>query len=335
LHLYLIQSPLQAINAYEARTSIADGTEQHELIVFEQELTENNRLIANTLKKLRWTPLRTFPFCPGTLGKVRFWCQLRRALRRLNHVDRVYLGDFAAGMGLAAMNLFPDAEHYLLDDGTSTINFPAFRYDGLRHEHLPSAKSMPWLGYRPELPEQITFYSIYDVPVVFPDETRRNELSFLRDAIRFDPKGPLFFIGTCLPEAKVISFDQFFVLFRAARKWLGERRIIYFPHRREQKDRKKEIFAELGIEIATSDLPIELEIAYGKYKPSAVATFYSTALDTLALISAGSRGNLFSFHVPEQWIQTQANLAIAVQSYESYRRSAEITVVDAFGSADI
>jgi hypothetical protein len=58
-----------------------------------------------------------------------------------------------------------------------------------------------------------------------------------------------------------------------------------------------------------------------------VATFYSTALDTLKIIGAGTRGKLLSFHVPEEWIQTQAHRAIAVHSYEEYRRSAEIGVV--------
>ena len=328
MHLYFIQSPLQAIHAFEARHSIADGAERHEVIVFEQKEALNNRILANTLRTLGWNVWRTVPFRLGTAGKMWEWSKLRLALGTLRrNVSRVYIGNYAAGMAVAAANLFPDAEHYLLDDGTSSINFPAFRYDGRRPEHLPPSKSIPLLGYNTRLPKELTFFSLYDVPLRPPDQLRSNRLTFLRDAVRFDSAGPVFFIGSCLPDVEVITFDQFFEIFRAARRWLGDRPVIYYPHRRELMDRKNDFFQDVGVTIAEPSLPFELELIHGERKPSAVATFYSTALDTLKIIGAGTRGKLLSFHVPEEWIQTQAHRSIAVHSYEDYRRSAEIGVV--------
>jgi hypothetical protein len=326
--LYLIQSPLQAINAFEARHAIADGAERHEVLVFQQKEALNNRILANTLRKLGWEPWRTIPFRAGNVGKMWEWVHLRAALRGLSEVRRCYVGDFAAGMAVAAANLFPTAEHFLLDDGTSTMNFPGFRYEGKRPEHLPASKNVPLLGYNTKLPCPLSFFSIYDVPVQPPDETVRNKLSFLRSAIRFDAGGPVFFIGSCLPDVDVINFDQFFTLFRAARQWLGNRDILYFPHRRELLDRKQSLFRELGVRLAQPDLPFELELIHGSVKPSLIATFYSTALDTLRLVLAESTGHLVSFHVPEGWVQTEAHKEIARVSYEDYRRSAEIEVVD-------
>jgi hypothetical protein len=328
MHLYFIQSPLQAINAFEARHSIADGAERHEVLVFEQKEALNNRILANTLRKLGWEPWRTIPFRAGNAGKMWEWVHLRAALRGLSEVRRCYVGDFAAGMAVAAANLFPDAEHYLLDDGTSTINFPRFRYEGRRHEHLPASKNVPLLGYNTRLPRALTFFSIYDVPMRPPDQARRNELSFLRNAIRFDHEGPVFFIGSCMPDVKVITFDQFFTLFRAARAWLGGREIRYFPHRRELVDRKSTFFRELGVTVVSPDLPFELELIHCRSKPSAVATFYSTALDTLRIIGRGNRGKLLAFQVPEQWVHTEAHRQIARHSYLDYRRSVEINVVE-------
>jgi hypothetical protein len=258
------------------------------------------------------------------------------ALRQAGRdVSRVYIGNYAAGMAVAAANLFPAAEQYLLDDGTSSINFPAFRYEGVRPEHLPAAKSVRLLGYNTRLPEALTFFSLYDVPLRPPDRLRPNRLTFLHDALTFDPEGPVFFIGSCLPDVEVITFDQFFDLFRAARRRLGDRPVIYYPHRRELMDRKHDFFQNVGVTIAEPSLPFELELIHGERKPSVVATFYSTALDSLRIIGAGTRDRLLSFHVPEEWIQTEAHRAIAVQSYADYRRSEEITVVEDYRAAAI
>ena len=327
MHLYLIQSPLQAINAFEARSAIADGEARHEVIVFEQKEAQNNVLLANTLRTLGWPVWCTVPFRAGNVGKMWEWVRLRASLNGLRGVRRCYIGNYAAGMAVAAANLFPEAEHYLLDDGTSTINFPAFRYEGRRPEHLPAAKSVPLLRYDTRLPEALTFFSIYDVGVRLPDEARRNHLTFLQNSLQLDPDGPVFFIGSCLPDVEVISFEQFFQLFRAVRQWLGEREIVYFPHRRELLDRKRDFFRELGVRLAQPDLPFELEMVHGAAKPSVVATFYSTALDTLRIISQGHRGGLLAFHVPEDWIKTDAHRDIARKSYADYRASAEVEVI--------
>lgn len=328
MHLYFIQSPLQAINAYEARTAIADGEAEHRVVVFEQKQKQNNVLLANTLRTLGWPVWRTVPFRVGNAGKMWEWLRLRGALRGLGPVGRCYIGDFAAGMAVGVANLFNKAEHYLLDDGTSTINFPAFRYEGSRPEHLPTGRSLPILGYETKLPAKLTFFSIYNVGVQPPDEARRNRLTFLQNSLQLDPDGPVFFIGSCLPDVEVISFDQFFHLFRAVRRWLGEREIVYFPHRRERLDRKREFFREMGVRLAQPDLPFELELVYGPVKPSVVATFYSTALDTLRTVSQGQRGGLLAFHVPENWIKTDSHREIARQSYADYRASVEVEVVE-------
>jgi hypothetical protein len=333
MHLYFIQSPLQAINAFEARHSIADGVERHEVVVFEQKEALNNWILANTLRKLGWEPWRTVPFRAGNAGKIWEWVHLRAALRGLSDVRRCFVGDFAAGMAVAAANVFPDAEHYLLDDGTSTINFPGFRYEGKRPEHLPASKNVPLLGYETKLPAKLTFFSIYDVGVQPPDEARRNRLTFLQNSLQLDPDGPVFFIGSCLPDVEVISFEQFFELFRAVRQWLGGREIVYFPHRRELLDRKRDFFRELGVPLAQPKLPFELELVHGPIKPSVVATFYSTALDTLRIISQGHRGGLLAFHVPEDWIKTASHRDIAGQSYAAYDRCGEILVVRDYGNA--
>lgn len=327
-HLYFVQSPLQAVNAYEARHAIADGVGAHDLVVLDQKEERNNFLLANTLKALGWEPMCRVPFRRSDPLKMLEWLRLRARLSGLRGVSRCYIGDYCSGMGVAAANLFPKAEAYVLDDGTSTINFPGLRYEARRPQHLPPNRNFPLMGYRTDLPESLTLFSMYEVEVRPPDSLRANKLSFLTDSLRFDSAGPVFFIGSCLPDVEVISFQQFFDLFRAARQWLGDREIVYFPHRRELLDLKRDFFRQLGVRLAHTELPFELEIARGLLKPSLVATFYSTALDTLRIICQGKKRGLLAFHVPEHWIQTEAHLEIARKSYAEYRMSQEVEIVD-------
>ena len=281
-HLYLVQSPLQAINAFEARRVFRDDGEiAHHAIVFEREGEENNRLLHNTLDCLGWKPRAVVPFSPSNAGKMLRWLRLRTTLAGFPDVRRVFIGEYASGMPIAAANLFPRAEACLLDDGTSSLTFPDFRYHGIRTEHLPSGKNLPWLGYITSLPPALTFFSIYDLPLRPPDTLVRNELGFLRDAFQYDPNGPVFFVGSCLPDVEVIPFETFFALMRGVRRWLGDREIHYFPHRREILPRKDALFRELGIRLQKTDLPFELYVTRSPTRPSRIATFYSTAFDTL------------------------------------------------------
>ena len=333
LHLYFVQSPLQAINAFEARCAIADGADRHEIVVFDQKERRNNLLLANTLNALGWQPLYRVPFRRSGPLKIVEWLKLRARLLPLREVSRCYVGDYCAGMAVAALNLFPKAEIYVVDDGTSTINFPGLRYEGRRPQHLPPNRNLPMLSYRTDLPKALTLFSMYDVAVRPPDALRTNRLSFLADSLKFEANGPVFFIGSCLPDVEVLTFEQFFKLFQAARKWLGSREIQYFPHRRELMDRKQAFFESLGVKIATSSLPFELELTHGSRRPCLVATFYSTALDTLRLLVPERRGYLVAFEVPQEWVQTDSHKEIAEASYKKYHRSEEIQVVSLAESA--
>ena len=330
-HIYLVQSPLQVINAFEARRSCgANEDVDHKLILFERKEAENNRLLRNTLACLNWQPIYSVPYSPSNVGKCLHWLRLRLFLASQPRVKRIFIGEYASGMPIAAANLFPKAETYLLDDGTSSLNFPDFRYHGKKTEHLPGAKNIPSLGYYTNLPEGIRFFSIYDLPLKAPDILIRNELSFLRDSFQADPNGPVYFIGSCLPDVEVITFDAYFDLMRGVRKWFGSRDIYYFPHRREILPRKEALFRELGINLQSTDLPFELHVTRTSLRPSYFATFYSTAFDTLKLIGAGNSNKLIAFHVPSELIQTAADRSIAEMSYSNYTASGQIEVIREF-----
>lgn len=84
MHLYFIQSPLQAINAFEARAAAeSSAVDRHFAIRFGTVSAHNNRLVANTLRHLEWDDVVTVPFAPNPWVKLGNWLNLRHKLRRL------------------------------------------------------------------------------------------------------------------------------------------------------------------------------------------------------------------------------------------------------------
>jgi hypothetical protein len=329
-YLYLVQSPLQLLNAQEARLALTPAYPvRHVLVLLDRKESENNRLLRATARKLGWAPEIIVPYSSGDVGKLASWIGLRAKLRKIGDVRRVYVGEYASGMPIAAANFFSDAEFFLLDDGASSINFPLFRYQNLRTEHLPEARSVGIVGYKTALPEKVTFFSIYDLEVRLPDAAVKNRLDFLRRNFEFDDKGPVYFIGSCMPDVEVMSYDDFFGRFRGVVRHFAGRPIKYFWHRREIAAKKKDFFADLGVETVRANLPFELVLAEAKPKPSCIATFYSTALDTVTLTLQGHKGRCFSFYVPPEEILTSADRRIAETCYDSYRKSGTVEVVDA------
>ena len=302
---------------------------RHLLVMLDRKESENNRLLRATGRKLGWDPEFMVPYASTDAGKFGLWVKLRAKLSKMGDVRRVYVGEYASGMPIAAANSISAAQLYLLDDGASSINFPLFRYQNFRAEHLPEARSLEMVGYKTTLPEMVTFFSIYDLQVRLPDKAIANTMRFLRKNIEFDDDGPVCFIGSCMPDVKVMSYEDFFSRFRGVVKHFSGRPIKYFWHRREIAASKKDFFADLGVETVRPNLPFELVLAEARPRPSCIATFYSTALDTATLALQGHKGRCLSFYVPPEEILTGADRHIAEACYESYRKSDIVEVVDA------
>lgn len=331
-HLYLAQSPLQILNAFEARERDGDGL-QHDLILLEKENAYHNRLVENTLRFLKWRPLHRLPCRTSTLGKLWNWMVLRHWISRLQPVARVHVGEYALGMMVAAANLCTGAEFHLVDDGTSSLSFSDFRYRGVRDARYPTKGANRLLKFDPDLPPALTFFSIYDLEIHPPDRLERNRLGFVRRSIEFDDAGPVLFVGSNLPDNEEMSYPRFFELMRGIRAHFGPRPIRYYAHRTEHMHLKESVFAELRIEIVLGELPFEMNMLQGGQKPSFVAGFYSTVLDTLRLSGVAPDGRLISFHVASEEIRTPIEKVMAATCYANYRCSPGMVVVTDYAPA--
>ncbi len=335
MHLYLIQSPLQAINAFEARTAAGiDGANRHLAVHFETVGPYNNRLVANTLEHLGWNDVLTVPFAGNPAGKLASWLILRWRIRGLGPVGRVHIGAYDSGVMVATANACRNAEVWILDDGTASLLFPAYRYEGVRQKHQCGGVRRSWIGFDSRLPAKVEVFSIYDLPLRPPDQSHRNPMAVLRESIAFDDSGPVFLVGSMIPEHDICSFEDYGLWLERIREYFGRRPIHYFAHRRESMEPKMGVLEKLGIKVETPELPFELALSTASQKPSAVASFYTTIFDTLVAADAVPAGRLFAFHVPPELILDPVERAMAAKCYDSYRRGEVVSVITDWISAE-
>jgi hypothetical protein len=321
-NLYLLQSPLQVLNAYEWRLRNPREEKSNDVVVvLDQRCARNNEIVLSTLEKLSWKPSLVLDCKTSVVGRMLTWLRLRNFVKGVAPIHRVVLGAYDAGLMVAAANSYPGASVVLVDDGTNSLVFPHYRYHGVRGKYQKRAARVPALGFDAQLPEAITFFSIYDLDLKQPDLLEKNELSFLRANVRYHDHGPVFFIGSILPEAGWVSFEEYFRFVERIKEHFGDREFYYFPHRREDLWRKQNALDHLHIQIVQPNVPFELHLATAAAAPSVVAGFYSTIFDTLRVAGLAQDDRLLSFALPAGCITDETEAIVAAACYEKYRRS--------------
>jgi hypothetical protein len=328
INLYLVQSPLQAINAYEFRRSQTGENELNVIVVLDQSWQPNNAMVATTLAALDWKPDFVLPHGASSVGKVLAWMRLRRFVRSLSSVRRVVIGAYDSGLMVAAANLLKKAQVFIVDDGTQSLVFPDYRYLGARGEHHSQDRHVDWLGFDSRLPQGVTFFSIYELPLRAPDCRTKNELSFLKTGIRYDDSGPVFFAGSIFADMGLVTQDTYIDWVAAVRRWFGGREMHYFPHRRTNLEVKRKALESLGVRIVQLDFPFELHLARSGAAPCAVAGLYTTIFDTLLAAGLCEPQRLMAFVVPEDIIIDPMERRMARTCYQSYQK-AGMRVIDA------
>lgn len=327
-NLYLVQSPLQAINAFEFRRNQAQQGESNVLAVLDQSWGPNNTMVAATLGALDWKPDFVLPYAASRAGKALAWLSLRRFVRSLSSVRRVVIGAYDSGLMVAVTNLFKEARVFIVDDGTNSLVFPDYRYLGARGEHHRQDQVVRWLGFDSRLPSCVTCFSIYDLPLRAPDRRVKNELSFLKTDLRYEDSGPVFFAGSIFSDVGMVSHDTYIDWVAAVRTWFGGREMHYFPHRRTNLEVKRKALECLGVRIVQLDIPFELHLSQSAVAPCAVAGLYTTIFDTLLAAGLCEPQRLISFVVPEEVMIDPMERSMARTCYRAYEK-AGMRVIDA------
>lgn len=322
---FLVKSPLQLLNACEARHHfgirpedavlilMADRKSRPQLLnvaalentwsqIYDLGAPRLNTAITEIHAELRKKanlfnrPLKNYGFMPYKANR------LIRSL--LPGVAYLFIGDYKVGLMRHIAHRLPHRETVVLDDGNSTIDIARKRArgEGYARIHRAGIKRIRYslknmlLGYAPDDIEAVTFFTAFQVLPGPGDQIITNDFSWLRSQIRnIEGTSAVYFLGSPLVEAGILQPDEFEWHLGKVRQFFGQRSIFYVPHRRESRQNIDRA-ARLGFGIKRFDLPIEYQLARIGPVPAYLASFISTALENCRIIF-GDHMRILSFRL--------------------------------------
>lgn len=335
MNIYLVQSPLQVLSAFEARARFGSADDII-FVMFSPNKKKNNQQLEMTLRATGWT--RTYKFKPKTriplynlILKLRLYSYIRQLARR--GIERIFMGDFRSIWMNRARAISGAAETWLLDDGAVTP-FVQKNYfnEGIfwpPHKKNKSQKHLRAISNYFFRADQVarTPIHLFSAFHVIPPETPGQRVlqhgyEHLRGLVNQKQRAnrQVFFFGSKLSEAELISHKLEVDSLINIAAWYQQQgaSLVYIPHR-EDKARKLESLALAGIEVRNLGLPAELYFALATEVPAHIATFCSSAINNLSVMYEFD--SMRAFVLPQSGIRPSSRKAFELlySGFESMR----------------
>lgn len=293
MDLFVIDTPLQLLNALEARYYFGDHPSTLVLLhwpvwpkmVFERLLSEMEWEGITWVSMGIERPVQRYPLISLSVSD-RFneyrWVyrQYRRRRRldatlvRIGQVDRLVIGNlFNQYMQHVAIRVQYN-ELIAVDDGTDTLRVAALRQKAIdMSEELPptdfirSVKNLinkRYVEWAARQPRSVSFFTAYDVEVGKKDQLIRNSYRWLQKYMTNCKKSDqVFFLGQPLIEDGYLEESTYLEYLNKIVSYFNPKRVVYVPHKRESKHTIMLVEREVGLVARFFDGPIETVLAFG------------------------------------------------------------------------
>ncbi len=285
-NLFIVASPLQFLNAIEARETFK--TANNVLILMYD--TKENINDANQKKKLLiqedWD--KVIHYNLGNISKyLRFFFQVKLIKFLLKYQYRyIFSGEFGI-MNQAIMSNLQADYIYLLDDGNATI----FTYEKLKDKEYFSkisfSKKIRLLRYlsvnlKYKINQDINFFTTFDIKSIPHIKVIQHDFHYLKLKKLKNCKKDncIYLLGQNLSEIKFMKKEVYLKYLKNIKKAYKED-IIYIPHRSEEITSEYDFLIDDTFKIQHSKGPIEATLINENIYPKIIISFVSSALFNL------------------------------------------------------
>ena len=305
--LFLVESPLQLLNAIEAKAHFQD--EVNTLVI---RLTGNdygNTQMGALLGQSQWNEVLVHRYARKK-DLLKSLLLLKKLRRRGRNYRRIFVGDIRDHwMKLFLENLVCQ-EAFLLDDGVGTVLLQEHWRSGQRHDGRTDVallkkfllRAMGVAEYREER-HIIDLFTMYDLTPRPGQRIVRNDLAYSKGMVTkefVEAEETVFFVGSNLSEFGVVSEEFCLGALKRVKEHYGDLKVVYCPHRRESDTKCRKIQSDCGMEVRRLANMIEIDFILNKIRPRRIASFYSAALLTLQMIFPSA--NVDAFFIPPKEI---------------------------------
>lgn len=329
MNFFLVDSPLQLLNAIEAQKYFNIKKGASNLIAFEGVSEKSFKQIQSLIKQEDWNAVFLIPKNDWKILRYKSLYRLNKIING-NNIDKVYIGDYRSNIMRHFINASQCQDSYLLDDGSASI-FIHEKIDtgkGIREELGIGRKVAHWItNLKDDDIFNIKYFTIYGEK----DKERviRNNYRYIKSLVNeFERENVVYFLGNCLPELDIINVDNYLSSLNKVKDTYVGKQLCYIPHRRETPQKVRKIKKEVGFSVIDFDMPIEWALVKEGKLPYEVASFYSSALDNCHMIY-GNIINIRSFKPDRNLIKEEVRekFDVIFRQYEEYGEGFYITKI--------
>lgn len=300
-NLFIIRSPLQFINAIEAKFYFK--TTKNILYIIHGKSTINSAHMHKIFSFSTWDEI--IEINPN--NKKNNLLNNIKSIKILQEkkYDYIFTGDIG-NINTALISSLKKNETYLLDDGTMTL---------ISHQTLHPSQKEAWstsrfiknnryklFGLKCNLKkEKINYFTIFNLVPHENEKIIKNNFSFFKQSFLPQLKqgsSTVYFIGQNLIIENIMSEIIYLKYIKNIIKYYSNQTIIYYPHRFEKISEKYRELESKEFIIKESTQPIEIELLTRDCYPNHIASFVSSALSSLKNIFQDS--NIDSFIIQEE-----------------------------------
>lgn len=310
--LFIVETPLQLLNAQEARRHFAPAT-AHLLLLLSPPFPRA-RFDALADRSL-WATVRSVVtrtvsdeqddlLTDQAMSRSRFIrkltrqivrrARLERLIRSYGRLERLFIGNYIKNDMQHFANLGTYGELVVLDDGTDTIRAnerrriapePTLPGSMTLGKRLRQAFRSRYVDWNQRQVPALTFFSTYGLSVTARDRLVRHDYRFLRARfVSGRAENVAFFLGQPLAQDGYLTPEAYVTAVQDAARLLDGTPVVYIPHPRESEQSVQRIQSEVGLPIRRFEGPIEIVIAVQGIRPRVLASFFCSALENCAVI---------------------------------------------------
>ncbi len=320
-NLFIVRSPLQLINAIEAKHYFS--TQNNILCLIHNQSTINSTQMYQLLKFDSWN--ETIELNRG--NQKNSFLKNIQLIKRLSKKQYQYI--FTGHLGninIALISSLKKEKVFLIDDGTATLKL----HQNILNPNIKSKKSLNTLireyrykifGLQSSLKnEQINYFTFFELLPHQQEEIIQHHFSFIKKLFLNKPKesdNVIYLLGQNFIELGAVEEEIYIQYLKKIIHYYKNKKIIYYPHRAESINQKYKELNSRTFQIKESKQPIEIEFLINNIYPSHIASFTSSALFSLHQIFP--KASIDSFIIKPEDLLTHKE--IIQMLYDSQDRS--------------
>lgn len=324
-NLYIVRTPLQLINAIEAKEHF--HCTHNILVIIQSKTDKTQQHLEKLLSLTHWDEILTIK--TNTKQKKSNFFQYVKYIKHLKkeRFNFIFTGEFATIHQIFIANL-NKKEVFLIDDGTLTISVHANNlHPNNRHRRPYSFRKLRYniFGLKTHAPDTVHLFTTFKLTPHKKEKIVHNELNFFKKFLstHTEDDNRLYFLGQSLVESGMSSRDDYIKYIQSIINYY-KRPIIYIPHRAETLSDEILSLQSDNFTIKELSKPVELEFLENYRYPRHIASFFSTALYNINMIFPSCQVD--AIVLDEKTIHSHKDTIL--RTYELFKSDSSIALIE-------